>query len=298
MSHLIENLKRHFVTAFVSLKRHLAMTLSAASAVMVTLILMALFIVIAVNINGFTTHVETNLKIYVSIDSLAEESQIQLLHDQIIKTDGVKDVAFSSKEDELNILIEESGSIFERYKENNPMPNVFVVEAIDATQIQKLCDQLNTMDNVDKAQYGDASIQNMIDMFQAVRIGGMVFIGALMLIAVFLIMNTIKMTIQTRRMELSIMRNVGAANWYIRTPFMIEGMFVGILGAIVPMIVSILGYVTFYKMMDGYFVSNMFMLENIYPFTLYLALLLLGCGALVGFVGSFFAVTKHLRYTR
>lgn len=298
MNSVMETTIRHFRTALLSLRRHIAMTVSAASAVMVTLILMAIFMVIASNVSGFTTNVETNLKIHVSIDSLADQAQMKLLNTDIKKLTGVKDVRFSSKDEELNILIEESGSVFERYKDNNPMPNVFVVEASEASQIQALCEQINAMDGVDKAQYGDESIQNMIDMFQTVRTGGITFISALMLIAVFLIANTIKMTIQTRSDELSIMRNVGATNWYIRTPFMIEGMFVGIIGAIIPMIIAMVGYSMFYHMMDGVFVSNMFVLKEVYPFIFLVALLLLACGALVGFIGSFFAVTKYLRYTR
>lgn len=298
MSVFFERFVRHFDTAWKSIRRHLAMSISSAAAVSVTLILMALFLVIASNVGGFTANVETNLKIHVSIDSLADQEQIDNLQNEIEQLSGVLNVDFSSKEEELDILIEESGSVFERYKDKNPMPNVFVVEATEATLIQPLCEEISALDGIDQAQYGDGSIQNMIDTFMAIRIGGIVFIVALMLIAVFLIANTIKMTIQTRQRELSIMRNVGATNWYIRTPFMMEGTCIGMFGSVVPIAFTILGYAIFYHMMDGYFISNMFALKEVFPFVLWVSLLLLFSGALVGLLGSFYAVSKYLRYTR
>lgn len=298
MNVFFERFSRHLDTAWKSMHRHLAMSVSSAAAVAVTLILMSLFLVIASNVGGFTANVETNLQIHVSIDSLADQEQIDKLQNEIEQLSGIQNVEFSSKEEELAILIEESGSVFERYKDKNPMPNVFVVEAKEAALIQPLCDQINELDGVDKAQYGDGSIQKMIDTFIAVRTGGIIFIVALMLIAIFLIANTIKMTIQTRSKELSIMRNVGATNWYIRTPFMMEGTCIGFVGALVPVAFTVLGYAIFYHMMDGYFVSNMFVLKAVFPFVLYVSILLLFSGAIVGLLGSFYAVTKYLRYTR
>ena len=101
----------------------------------------------------------------------------------------MKTVEFSSKEDELNILIEESGSVFERYKERNPMPNVFIVEVEKATDIPQITKTLNNMEGIEKAQYGGESIQDMIDTFETIRYGGAVFILALGVLAIFLITN-------------------------------------------------------------------------------------------------------------
>ena len=200
--------------------------------------------------------------------------------------------------DELNILIEESGSVFERYKERNPMPNVFIVEVEKATDIPQITKTLNNMEGIEKAQYGGESIQDMIDTFETIRYGGAVFILALGVLAIFLITNTIKMTIYTRQTEISIMRNVGAGNWYIKTPFMFEGMLIGMIGALIPVILTIFGYGFLYDFFGGQFMSSMFVMQKPYPFTLQIAGVLFLSGAVVGIIGSFLAATKYLRWRR
>ena len=242
--------------------------------------------------------VETNLKIHASIDSLQKRDEIEHMEKLITGISGVKAVEFSSKEDELNILIEESGSVFERYKERNPMPNVFIVEVEKATDIPQITKTLNNMEGIEKAQYGGESIQDMIDTFEAIRYGGAAFILALGVLAIFLTTNTIKMTIYTRQTEISIMRNVGAGNWYIKTPFMFEGMLIGIIGALIPVILTIFGYGFLYDFFGGQFMSSMFVMQKPYPFTLQIAGVLFLSGAVVGIIGSFLAATKYLRWRR
>lgn len=298
MTKFFTSLPRHLLAALKSLKRHLAMTLSSASAVAVTLILLALFLVLAVNISDFTKHVETNLKIHAAIDSLQTKKQIADMKKEVQSMPGVTNVIFSSKENELNILIKESGSVFARYKDHNPMPNVFIVEVKEASQIPVITKKLNALTGIEKAQYGGESINNMIKTFSTVRYGGAIFILALGILAIFLISNTIKMTIYTRNTEISIMRNVGANNWYIRMPFMFEGMFIGILGAVVPILIITIGYGFLYDSLGGHFMTSMFIMQAPSPFVWKISGVLVGCGAIVGIIGSFLAVTKYLRWKR
>ena len=178
------------------------------------------------------------------------------------------------------------------------MPNVFIVEVEKATDIPQITKTLNNMEGIEKAQYGGESIQDMIDTFEAIRYGGAAFILALGVLAIFLITNTIKMTIYTRQTEISIMRNVGAGNWYIKTPFMFEGMLIGIIGALIPVILTIFGYGFLYDFFGGQFMSSMFVMQKPYPFTLQIAGVLFLSGAVVGIIGSFLAATKYLRWRR
>ncbi|MEG2801749.1 MAG: permease-like cell division protein FtsX [Longicatena sp.] len=293
-----KNLPKHFLSAFKSLGRHISMTLSSVSAVSVTLILMAVFLLMAGNINGFTSNVESDLKIHASIDKIATQTEIKEIKTKVENLNGVKSVEFSSKEDELNLLIGESGNVFSRYKENNPMPNVFIVEVEEAKQIPLITSQLNEIKDIEKAQYGGESIENMIKMFEAVRAGGGVFLIALGFIAIFLISNTIKLSIYTRTSEISIMRNVGATNWYIKTPFMIEGMYIGILGSLIPIVLTIVGYGFLYDYLGGNFLSSMFVMQAPIPFAIYICISLVLSGAFVGVLGSFLAVNKYLRWSR
>lgn len=298
MINYLRNIPHHFITALKGLGRHFAMTLSSASAVMVTLILISMFILIAGNVDNFAMNVEGSLKIHASIDKIKTEKEIETMESDIKKMQGIKSIAFSSSEDELNSLIDENGSVFSRYKESNPMPAAFVIEVDQASDIPAITTKLNEIDGIDKAQYGGETVEDMIKVFETLRNGGTIFVLVLSFLAVFLISNTIKMTIYTRNTEISIMRNVGATNWYIKTPFMFEGMMIGIIGSIIPILITCIGYQFLYDSMNGMMVSNMFMLQKPFPFTAYIAVLLMVCGALVGVLGSFFAVTKYLRWRR
>ena len=113
-----------------------------------------------------------------------------------------------------------------------------------------------------------------------------------------LIKNTIKITIQTRQEEIAIMRNVGASNWYIRMPFIIEGMYIGILGALVPIVLVCGGYYLVYKALGGIFLSSMFVMVDVWPFAVLVGVLILLIGMAVGMIGSSFAVGKYLRWKR
>lgn len=294
----LKSLPKHFISAIKSIARHMAMTLSSVSAVAVTLTLMSLFILLAMNVSGFASNVESDLKIHASIDNIVTQDVIDTMKTEIEGMSGVKTVEFSSKDDELNSLIKENGDMFSRYKDNNPMNNIFIVEVKDAKQITSVTKKLNKIDGIEKAQYGGEDIENMVKAFGSLRFGGAIFLLGLGFIAIFLISNTIKMTIYTRKTEISVMRNVGATNTYIKTPFMIEGMFIGIIGALIPIILTSVGYTMVYNVMDGVFLSSMFVLQAPFPFAFMICLLIMIAGAVVGVIGSLHAVSKYLRWSR
>lgn len=298
MIRYLKSLPKHFVSALKSIARHMVMTLSSVSAVAVTLTLMSLFVLVAANVAGFASNVESDLKIHASIDNIVTPEKTTEMETTIKSMKEVKKVEFSSKSDELNSLIQENGEMFSRYQENNPLNNIFVVEVNEAKQITSVTKKLNKMDGIEKAQYGGEDIENMVKAFESLRIGGSVFLIGLAFIAIFLISNTIKMTIYTRKTEISIMRNVGATNIYIKTPFMMEGMLIGIVGALIPVLLVGFGYVTLYNAMDGKFLSSMFVLQAPFPFAFMMCLIIILSGAVVGTVGSFHAVSKYLRWSR
>lgn len=295
---ILTGLPKHLYSALLSLKKHLAMTISSISAVFVTLLLYAIFLIISTNINSFAMNIENELEIHASIDSVSDQTHIENLEKTIKSWDNVKNVVFSSSEDELNSLISSNGKVFERYKNKNPMPNAFLIEAKDAQSIEEITNKLNKLEGIEKAEYGGTSIQKMIDTLSFIHVGGLVFIISLLFITLFLITNTIKMSIYTRKDEIAIMRNVGAQNWFIRTPFVFEGFFIGFLGSIVPILMTYFGYSILYDSLDGKFVSSMFVLQPLYPYIWSICGLLFVGGTFVGMFGSFMAVSKYLRWQR
>lgn len=289
----------HVKSAFQGLKRHMAMTISASSAVAVTLILMAIFLLLTGNINSFTRNIEADFKIHVTIDAIKNDEEIKEMEKQIKAMPEIKTIEFSDKDDELEALIKEKGNLFDHYRgEANPMRNAFIIEVNQSDQIAPLQTKLAEMNGVVKAEYGGEAVGDMIAAFEALRNGGAIFVVALSFLAIFLISNTIKMTIYARNQEIAIMRNVGAANWFIKTPFIMEGMVIGLIGASIPALLTYFGYNALFNALGGYFLSTMFVMQPMNPFVYIICGTLLICGILVGAIGSFMAVSKYLRWKR
>ncbi len=301
MNQFFRSLPSHFATAWRSIVRHVSLTFSSATAVSVTLLIVGLLVLIAGNINSFTKNIEQDFQIQATISPGSEgEAQIAELKQQIEALEGVKNVAFSSKEEELDQLIEENGEMFSYYagEDRNPLYDVFLIDLSDPQQIIDICDALEHMEGIVSASYGGDGITVMVDVFEGLRLGGGIFVLFLGLLAVLLIKNTIKMTIQTRQEEIAIMRNVGASNWYIRMPFIIEGMYIGVLGALIPIIIVCGGYYLVYEAFGGIFLSSMFVMVSAWPFAALVSLLILSVGIAVGMIGSSLAVGKYLRWKR
>ena len=305
MIQFFKSLPYHIKAAFKSIFRHMALSISAASAVTVTLVLVATFMLVALNISNFTRNIEDSVKIHVKIEQTYEDDEIAALGNQIHQIDGVSNVQYSDKDSEMDAFLEyiqETGgtpSFYESYRgENNPLRDAFIIEVDEPENIEQIADEILALDGVETAEYGGASAKTMLDAFDSIRAGGAIFIIALSVLAMFLISNTIKMTIYARMEEISIMRNVGAANWFIKTPFMIEGMVIGLAGAILPILFTIFGYNALYNIIDGVLFTEMFALYPTIPFTLQVSGILALMGMLVGLFGSFFSVNKYLRWKR
>lgn len=301
MIQFFRSLPSHFATAWRSIIRHISLTFSSATAVTVTLLIVGLLVLIAGNINSFTANIEQDFQIQATISpGVVEDKDIETLQQQIKNIKEVESCTFSSKDAELQKLIEENGEMFGYYaqEDRNPLYDVFIIELNDHKQMEAVCSSIKQLDGIVDATYGGEGITVMVDMFDGLRLGGAVFVLFLGFLAVLLIKNTIKMTIQARQEEIAIMRNVGASNWYVRTPFVIEGMYIGILGAIIPVLLIMGGYYFVYEAFGGVFLSSMFVMVDFWPFAGYVGLLILLIGIAVGMVGSSLAVGKYLRWKR
>lgn len=302
MKKLYRHVKFYIKTSMKSIKRHMGMTISASMAVSITLILISMFMLIGENLNDFTYHIEEQMTIRVSIDNIATDQQKKTLEKEIKAMDGVVAVTYSSGEEELRAYKEEYGeneSLFSMYDgDASPVRDAFIVKMKNASQIEATCDNIADMNGVVSADFGGEGTSVMITAFENIRTGSMIFIVFLVLIAVLLIGNKIKISIYTRREEIAVMRFVGASNWFIKAPMMLEGMVIGILGSLVPIALTIVGYQYLYQMFHGVMLSNMFLLSEVYPMTLYVSGILISIGLLVGIMGSFFSTTRYLRWKR
>ena len=253
------------------------------------------------NLNSFTKHIEEQVTIRASIDTIVKDKQKQQLLHAIEQMDTVKHVTLSTGKEELENYkaeFQEDSSMFDMYEgKATPIRDTFLIEVKNGKDIQKT-DLIKEMKGIVSAEYGGDSTSSMISTFEKIREGGMLFIVFLIVIAVFLISNKIKMSIYTRKQEIAIMRFVGASNWAIKFPMMLEGVFIGLLGSLVPVLLTIFGYQYVFDTLGGTFMSNMFVLQKVYPMTLEISGVLILIGVLVGLVGSFFSTTRYLHWKR
>jgi cell division transport system permease protein len=295
----IKNFPKHCKTAFQNIWRNGVMSVSSIFAVTITLVLIAVISVVAINIQDMTYSIEDSLTIYVKMDRNVKDADAKKLQPTIEKIDGVKKATFSSKDEELDKMIESQNDdgkkLFESYRKNNPLGAAYVVEVKDAKQLDKVSKQIADLDHVNEVNSGGSSTNSLVNTLETVRNGGAIFVVGLTVVALFMIANTIKITITSRQTEISIMRMVGASNWYIRLPYMLEGIFIGVLGAIVPILVVYFGYNMVYQGAVG-LLPSMLSLREPFPFIWQCSGLLIALGSGVGLIGSFVSVRKFLKF--
>lgn len=296
----VKNLPKHFKTAVQNIWRNGVMSFSSIFAVTITLVLIGVIGVLALNVQDISSNIEEGVSIYVKLDRYIDEAAEQAVGPQIEAISGVKKITYYTKDQELDKLIETQGdegaALFESYRVDNPLGGAYEVEVDDAANIAKIAEKIQEIPNVNKTSYGGQSTQDMVKTLKTIQTGGSIFIVGLAIIALFMIANTIKITITARQTEISIMRMVGASNWYIRIPFMLEGMLIGLIGSIIPIIVLVYGYGMVYDYANGALMSAMLALKPPMPFIRDFSLVIAAVGAGVGLVGSFVSIRRFLKF--
>ncbi|WP_243290312.1 permease-like cell division protein FtsX [Bacillus sp. FJAT-47783] len=295
---MINTLGRHLRESLKSLARNAWMTIASVSAVTVTLLLVGTFLVIMLNLNNIATNIEEDVEIRVMVDVTANKEQQEQLKNNISSISKVESVEFSSKEEELNSLITsfgEEGEAFKLFKQENPLKDVFVVKAKNPADTSSVAKEIEKLDFVSEIHYAEETVKQLFKVVNTGRNIGLVLIIGLVFTAMFLISNTIKITIFARRKEIEIMKLVGATNSFIRWPFFLEGLFLGVLGSVLPIVFLLIAYNRFIDFIkpsiDGTFIK----LLPMYPLTLQVSAIVLFVGACIGIWGSLMSVRKFLR---
>ena len=292
---------RHVKEGFIGVKRHFGMAFSSSSAVTITLVLVGVFTLLAGNLEYLTKEIEESISLVALINyDVTESVQITTMKQTISQMDGVQKVEYRTKEDEFDFYEETYPDMIEfseLYREDNPFHDTFIVYIDDGNYLEALKNNIAKINGITSVEDGGSNTYTLISVLQSIRLFAAVLVISLVVLAVYLIYNTIKITISTRKDEIWIMRNVGAKNGYIRAPFLVEGIIIGILGSIIPILLVIFGYDYLYKLTNGNVFGVMTLIET-YPFVLYVSLALLIIGVIVGFIGSYISVCKYLRLKR
>lgn len=289
-------IKYFFVDAFKSLKRNKTLSIAAMITVLITFFIFGTFILLGLNFNKAIEDVASKLEIKVYLDNdikLIDQREIEL---KLNEQEGVKEVIYESKEEafaNLQEMLKDNQGLLEGYDlSDNPLPSSYIVKLESPEYAHQIAESVQGMTGVEDI----SNQQDMIDTISAfvngVRIAGMVLFVVFIGVSIFLITNTTKITVYSRRKEVGIMKYVGATDWFIRWPFIIEGMIIGFVGSLISSILLFMLYRGAY----GYIVSNMFLVSLVSPgFVLgTLTWIFLLGGIIVGALGSIVALRKFL----
>ena len=290
---------RSFKDGIRSVFRNFSLSTASIICTTITLILVAVAIVISQNVNNFTKDLEHDLTIVVFMDREATSEDADVLQTKLENLSYVDTVMYESKEDVKAEMMKDSdtfSAIMGSWDaDTNPLQNEFTIKVKDVNDLKKTAKTIEKYDHVDSVQYGEGMVEKMVSLFDIVQKATLVIVIALVIVTAFLISNTIKITIFSRRNEIEIMRLVGTSNIAIKLPFLFEGFFLGIIGSIIPILITIYGYMFAYDRLDGYLFSNIIRMVKPESFVFIVALILLGIGAIVGMFGSYRSVRKHLK---
>jgi len=292
-------LSRNIRDSFKSVFRNFSLSLASISCITITLIVVAISIVLSQNVNNFAENVEKDVTIVVFLDVDIEPEQKDDVEDLIKKIDEVDTYTYQSKE-QIKEEMMESSEVFQNIMENwddesSPLQPTFQVKVKNIENIGEVADEISKLEYVSTVKYGEGMVEQLISIFDIVKNISIGMVIALIIVTAFLIANTIKITIFSRKREIEIMRLVGASNVNIKIPFVFEGLLLGIFGALIPIIITVYGYVALYNHFDGQLFSPFIKLIKPEPFVYYVSLILLVIGILVGMFGSWRAVKKYLK---
>lgn len=295
----IRMLGRSVRDAVKSVIRNFSLSLASISCITITLIIVAIAIIASFNVQNFTKAIEKDMTIVVFIDNEATEEDVEKVENKIKKISNVESYTFQTKKEVKEQMQQESEvfkTVLETWEDDeSPLKDTFQVKVKNVEKIKKTALKIESIDKVSVVRYGEGMVDKMVKAFSSIEKVTYIVVIALILVTVFLIINTIKLTISARSREIGIMRLVGASNITIKLPFIIEGMILGLFGSIVPVIITTYGYLAFYEHFDGYLYSRLIELIIPEPFIYQTSLIVIGIGILVGMIGSASAVRKYLK---
>ena len=298
---VIRMLFRSIRDAFKSVFRNFSLSLASISCIAITLIIVAVSIVASYNVENFTDKIEKDLTIVVFVENDATYEEIEKIKTELSKIKNInhKETIYKDKEqikEEMKSESETLDATMSAWNEkDNPLRDTFQLKVNNIEEIKNTATKIKSIDNIYTVRYGEGMVEKMISAFQTVEKIAYGAVIALIIVTVFLIINTIKLTIFSRKREISIMRLVGASNFTIKTPFIIEGMFLGLLGSVLPILIIIFGYPALYDKTSGYLFSPVVQLIKPTPFIYTTALMIMVIGIIVGMIGSARAVRKYLK---
>ena len=289
--------KQYFIKeTYKSIRRNGFMSFASISTVAVSLLVLGMFLMIFLNTNNLAQYLENQVQISVYMQDSATDKELASVKDKLTKMPGVVKVTQVNKQQALERFKKRLGDqeqLLNSLGKENPFPNSFEVQVDKPDRIKVLTPQIGQLPKVETAKFGQEVVEHLFQLTKILRLGGIVLVVFLAMATLFIISNTIRLTVFARRKEVIIMKYVGATDWFIRWPFLLEGMTLGFFGAVVAFVLINSIYAS---LLDRIHATLAFLpLLPTSPLLLYVDLFLLAAGTGIGALGSYISLRKFLR---
>ncbi len=292
-----DSMKYSLKDAVKSIVRNKTLSIASIATVAATLFILGAITLGVANVDKAVTQLGSMVEVTVYLKNDITEAQQSAIEDKIKAVEGINTITFESKEEALNNikgqLNDTTGELTAGFEEDNPFPSSFTVNVSKPEIIDKVVSSIEGMDGIDEIKDARSLIENISKFTDSIKLAAIVGFVIFILISLFLIGNTIKITVFTRKREIGIMKYVGATDWFIRWPLIIEGIILGIVGAIISVMILALGYFVLTSRLDlDLFGFTLIGISYVWKVVVWE---LLACGLFIGAVGSILSMRKFLK---
>lgn len=280
---------------FTSLKRNSLMSIASISTVALSILVLGMFLTMVLNVNNLASHLENQVQVTIYMEDSASAEQLKQMEKVLRSTPGIVKVTPRTKEQALADFkkrLGEQQKLLAALGEDNPFPASFEIQVDNPERIPQLVPQFQQMPGVETAKFGQEVVEHLFQLTRVLRIGGVLLIILLAIATLFIISNTIRITVFARRQEVNIMKYVGATDWFIRWPFLLEGMIMGFVGALIASVALYKGYNAIQAKIYG--TLAFFPMLPSWPTMGWLCGGLVCVGTLIGALGSSISLRKFL----
>lgn len=281
---------------YTSFKRNIWMTLASIFTVVLSLFILGFFSIVILNLNKMADTLESQVQISVYLKDDLSQEEIDETKETLSKIEGLQDIKFTTREEAMENFKERLGDqqfLLDALDDTNPLPDSFSLTVTSPQQVKTIADTVVALDSVESASYSQDIINHLFNLTHLIRLIGVALIILLTGAAIFIISNTIRLTVFARRKEIAIMKYVGATDWFIRWPFLLEGICLGFIGG---GLATIFLYIVYNQVtQEIYEAMAFFPLIPQHPFINYISLAILVAGIIIGALGSTISLKKFLK---
>lgn len=293
-----DSLKYSFKEAFKSITRNKTLSIASIATVTATLFILGVITLTVANVDKAVTQLGSMVEVRIYLKDDVSDTDKSAIENKIKQVEGINTVTFQSKEDALeNVkgqLDDQSGQLSAGFEDKNPFPASLTVNVTEPSVVDKVVSNVKDMKGIEKVKDERELIAKISNLTNKIKTAAIVAFIVFILVSLFLIGNTIKITVFTRKREIGIMKYVGATDWFIRWPFVIEGVLLGIIGAFISILLLNFGYAVIVSKLstDALFGFSLVGVSYIWKVVIWEFLL---CGLFIGTVGSIISMRKFLK---